>query len=217
MKLSFLSLLMFSLMMFSFAQAQTLKYGDVIHLQNGWRNFEGGFLDTRGYQKHFEKTGNHLCVSTATDKNRDGGSGTWLIVSATGKAFGTPVLVGDDIHLENAWNKFQGGFLDTRGYQKDFEITGNHLCVSTALVKNRDNGSGVWKIVMPGKANGTPVANNDAVHLKNGWNKFNGGFLDACGFQKELEKTGNFLCVSTSTAQNRDNGSGIWKLILAKM
>lgn len=60
--------------------AQDLHYGDIIHLQNGWNNYGGGYLDTRGYQKDFEKTGNFLCVSTATSKNRAGGSGIWKVI-----------------------------------------------------------------------------------------------------------------------------------------
>ena len=61
------------------AQNSALVYGDVIFLQNGWSQYMGGYLDTRGYQEEFEKTGNFLCVSTATDKNRSDGSGTWKI------------------------------------------------------------------------------------------------------------------------------------------
>ena len=199
------------------AFSQTLNYGDEIRLQNGWNKFNGGFLDTRGYQKDYEKTGNHLCVSTALSENRDAGSGTWKVISATGKPNGSPVLIGDEVHLQNAWNKYNGGYLDTRGYQRDYEKTGNHLCVSTALSSNRDAGSGIWKISSAqGKAAGTPVENSALIHLQNGWNQYNGGFLDTRGYQKDYEQTGNHLCVSTALVNNRDLGSGTWKVATLK-
>gem|GEM_PF-4195088 len=205
------------LMLLSNVYAQDLNYGDVIHLQNKWSgNYSGGFLDTRGYQRDFEKTGNFLCVSTATSQNRDNGSGSWKVISASGKAEGTPVLVGDQIHLQNQWNYGKGGYLDTRGYQRDFEKTGNLLCVSTSNAKNRDSGSGVWKISSPGKSNGTPVASSSDIQLQNGWNRFSGGYLDTRGYQKDFEKTGNHLCVSTANSSNRDKGSGTWRVTVLK-
>jgi allophanate hydrolase subunit 2 len=194
---------------------KTLKYGDVIHLQNGWNKDNGGYLDVRGYQKDFEKTLNYLCVSTAISNDRDNGSGSWRVISTTGKANGTPVLAGDNIHLLNQWSNENGGYLDVWGYQKDFEETGNHLCVSTALLKNRDNGSGSWRIISTtGKANGTPILEGDDIHLLNQWSNENGGYLDTRGYQKDFEKTGNHLCVSTALLKNRDDGSGTWKVLL---
>ena len=209
---------MFIFSLMTVAQAQGLKYGDVVHLQNKWNNYGGGFLDTRGYQKDFEKTGNHLCVSTAVSENRDKGSGSWKILSASGKKTGEPVLVGDNIYLQNQWNNGQGGFLDTRGYQKDFEPNiGNFLCVSTATTQNRDNGSGTWKIMAFGVENGKPVINGFDVQLQNGWNKFSGGFLDTNGWQKDHKKTGNHLCVSTAKERDRQTGkSATWRMTLKK-
>jgi hypothetical protein len=199
--------------------SQTLNYGDEIHLQNGYNNYSGGFLDTRGSQADFEKTGNFLCVSTAIENKREGGSsGTWKVLSATGKDIGTPVLHGDEIHLQNGYDNYTGGFLDTRGSQADFEKTGNLYCVSTAIDKKREGGStGTWKVLSAtGKANGTPVTQNSEVHLQNGYNNYSGGFLDTRGYQEEFEKTKNLLCVSTANEKNRQNlGSGVWKVQIA--
>ncbi len=197
--------------------SQTLSYGDEIHLQNSWNNYSGGFLDTRGYDRDYEKTGNHPCVSTATTNARATGTGTWKVLSAKGKDIGDPVLIGDEIHLQNGWDNYTGGFLDARGYQKDFAKTGNHLSVSTATVKNRDIGSGTWKIISAtGKDNGTPVTQNFEVHLQNGWNNYSGGFLDTRGYQRDYAKTENHLCVSTANEKNRQNsGSGVWKVQIA--
>jgi len=196
-----------------FGNAQNiLTYGDVINLQNGWNNNKGGFLDTRGYQKDYAITGNFLCVSTATNANRDKESGSWKIMSASGKKVGTPVLVNDVVYLQNQWNG-NGGYLDTRGYQKDYAKTGNWLCVSTAKSSNRDNGSGKWKIQSAnGAGTGTQIKNNSRIKLQNGWNNFQGGYLDTRGYQKDYAKTGNLLCVSTAKSDNRDNGSGTWKI-----
>ena len=198
------------------AQENTVNYGDVIHLQNGWNNYRGGYLDTRGYQKDYAKTGNFLCVSTATKSNRDGGSGLWKVMSATGKANGSPVLVNDNVYLQNQWNR-NGGYLDTRGYQKDYAKTGNHLCVSTAKASNRADGSGTWKVISAtGSRAGTPITNNSEIQLQNGWNKFQGGYLDTRGYQKDYAKTGNLLCVSTATSPKRDGKSGTWKVVKVK-
>ncbi len=215
-KINFFALAVFSLLIQIDASAKTLNYGDLITLQNGWNNYNGGFLDTKGYQKDFEKTGNHLCVSTAISDNRDNSSGTWKVISASGKSAGTPVLIGDDVYLVNQWNQGTGGYLDTKGYQKDYAKTENHLCVSTSLEQNRDNGSGTWKILSTGMAVGTPVNNNMEIQLKNGWNNFNGGFLDTRGYQKDYAITGNHLCVSTALSENRALGSGTWKVKIKK-
>ncbi len=190
-----------------------LNYGDVIHLQNAWNNYDGGYLDTRGYQRDYAKTGNFLCVSTATSNKRGGSkSGSWKIMSASNKADGSPVLIGDDVYLFNQWNG-NGGYLDTRGYQRDYAKTGNHLCVSTATSNNRANGSGTWRISSAsGNAAGTAVTENSQIHLQNGWENFAGGYLDTRGYQRDYAKTGNHLCVSTATSNNRGGGSGTWRV-----
>ena len=217
MKNLFLALIFLSLgLTTSNAQSNTINYGDIINLQNGWNNYGGGYLDTRGYQKDYAKTGNFLCVSTATASNRADGSGSWKVMSATGKPDGSPVLVNDDVYLLNQWNG-NGGYLDTRGYQKDYAKTGNHLCVSTATVSNRASGSGTWKVLSAtGSRAGSPITNQSQIHLQNGWNKFQGGYLDTRGYQRDYAKTGNHLCVSTATTKNRDMNSGTWKVIKVK-
>ncbi len=202
------------------AQNTALVYGDAIHLQNAWGDYTGGFLDTRGYDKEYEKTGNHLCVSTAISNKRALGTGTWKVLSATGKAIGTPVLLGDEIHLQNAWENYTGGFLDTRGTPAEFEKNnlGNLRCVSTAIDKKRDGGSGTWKVTSAkGMTNGKPVTLNSDVHLQNAFENYTGGFLDIRGTQAAFKTTGNLNCVSTATSATRDNGaSGTWKITISK-
>jgi hypothetical protein len=173
----------------------TLLYGHVYDVQNGY----GGVLDTRGAGCE----GNKLCVSTGLTNDRDSGSGSWTLMSATGKLAGTPVVSGDQVYLKNMYGA-DGGYLDTR----NTGCEGNLLCVSTATTPNRDGGSGTWKIQGDGAAAGAPLSAAQEVRLQNGWNSFGGGYLDTRGAGCE----GNLFCVSTSSTQDRDNASTHWRL-----
>lgn len=113
-----------------------LKYGQTYKLVNGYQNSQGGYLDTRG--RGCEE--NLLCVSTSSGSDRDSGSGSWKIVSKTGK---TGVVKSfDDVYLQNQYQG-NGGYLDTRGRGCE----SNLLCVSTAFDLDRYSGSGTWKFV----------------------------------------------------------------------
>ncbi|MCC5628815.1 hypothetical protein LC613_12230 [Nostoc sphaeroides CHAB 2801] len=85
------------------ANAQTtfpLIYGGTYLVQNGYNNWEGGYLDTNG----IDCEGNLLCVSTAGSSDRANvQTRTWKIVSATGKQNGTAVLVNDEIYSQNLY------------------------------------------------------------------------------------------------------------------
>jgi hypothetical protein len=173
-----------------------LKYGSMYRIQNGYTNWKGGYLDTRGAGCE----DNFLCVSTATSFDRDSGSGTWQILSATGKKVGDPVLANDLVYLQNQYGG-KGGYLDTRGAGCE----SNLLCVSTATISNRDNGSGTWRIITDSP--GGEVQEGETVHLLNGYNDWTGGFLDTRGAGCE----DNLYCVSTSVNWNRDQGSTHWR------
>jgi hypothetical protein len=171
----------------------SLIYGTDYHIQNGYNNWSGGWLDTRGEGCE----SNLLCVSTATSNERAGFSGTWKILSATGKSTGDPVMVNDIIYLQNQYPAdpdVLGGWLDTRGE----ECESNLLCVSTAKVTNRFSGSGSWRILTD--AGGGEVQLGSVVHLMNGYNEWQGGWLDTRGGGCES----NLLCVSTSANWNRE-------------
>lgn len=174
-----------------------LLYGTTYRIQNGFGGWSANYLDTRGQGCE----DNLLCVSTSTNFNRDSGSGTWIISSATGKAVGEPVLSGDQVYLQNQYSSGAGGYLDTRGYGCE----GNFLCVSTATSSKRDSGSGTWRIIKD--TSGGNVQENDVVHLWNGWGDWTAGFLDTRGNGCE----GNLYCVSTSASWNRDTGSTHWR------
>jgi len=188
-----------------FSIPQPLTYGSFIYIKNGYNNWNGGFLDVRGNNCE----GNYRCVSTAIVEDRDNGSGTWKIISASGKAEGTPVAALDIIHLKNQWNNGNGGYLDICGAGCE----GNTFCVSTATTSNRNNGSGTWKIIPDLRIYDCKIYEDQPVRLLNGYNGFRGGFLDTCGAGCE----GNLYCVSTYLGWNRNNGlitTTCWKMLI---
>ena len=115
-------------------------------------------------------------------------------------------------HIQNGFNTWKGGYLDTRGGGCE----DNALCVSTAASPDRQPGAltGKWKIVSAAatpKADGQPVLSGDLIHLQNQY--------DHNGQKTWLDTRGrgcqdNFLCVSTATSKDRDQGSGTWRIIL---
>jgi len=205
--ISFLATLMFAFVL-SFglvvntanAQTSPLIYGETYNIQNGYGNFKGGFLDTRGAGCQ----DNVYCVSTATSPNREGNkTGSWKIVSSRGVLDnGKSVLTGDEFYLQNQYAA--GTYLDTRGYG----CNDDKYCVSTATTTNRDSGSGTWRII-PNSGNGGQILKNQPVVLLNGYAGFRGGFLDTRGAGCQ----DNAFCVSTTGSVNRDSGSTIWKFV----
>lgn len=188
------------------AQGAVIRYGDKLTLANQWTG-GGGYLDTRGLSS---TPGAKLAVSTSTSPNRDRGSGTWRIVSATGKANGTAVRSGDKIHLMNQWNNGQGGYLDTNTFSNR---VGAKLNVSTTASPDRARaGTGTWRIfALTSDPKDGNVRSGDKIHLLNGWTNagnVDGGFLDTNG----RETNGNLLAVSTSYYADRGNGTGTWKV-----
>ena len=175
--------------------AKDLMYGTEYRIQNGHEDWAGGYLDTRGAGCN----DNLLCVSTATGYDRANGSGTWKILSASGKEEGQPVAANDLVFLQNQYGNT--GYLDTRGEG----CNDNLLCVSTAESSNRYLDSGTWRI-MPDSPGGN-VQEDEVVHLLNGYDGFAGGFLDTRG----AGCNGNHLCVSTSVNWNRATGSTHWR------
>lgn len=182
-----------------------VRYGQIYHLQNGYQNWAGGYLDTRGGNCE----GNALCVSTATLENRDAGSGRWMIVSAESKPDGSPVMRGDKVYLKNLYRLgyddmppygLFGGYLDTRGGGCE----GNILCVSTSLTRNTNTNTSVWTVV--GERHSLFLG--QGIRLRNNYASQSGNtYLDSRGGGCE----GNLLCVSTSLSPDRDSGTGWWR------
>lgn len=101
----------------------------------------------------------------------------------------------------NIVNQYSLMYLDTRGAGCE----GNALCVSASSSRNRDGGSGWWKIVSNSNKVGT-VMYGDMVHLLN---EYSPVYLDTRGAGCE----GNELCVSGAKSSSRDGGSGTWRVI----
>lgn len=87
--------------------ASVILYGDKIHIKNNYNNGNGGYLDTNG---HATAQGAKYNVYTAASPNRapGTGTGTWQILSTSGKAIGTEVYSGDTVFLFNLYQNNGG-------------------------------------------------------------------------------------------------------------
>jgi len=106
---------------------------------------------------------------------------------------GETVKSGDIIYLQSR----QGGYLDTRGSG----CQDNLLCVSCSQKRDREEGTGRWKILLAEDGElGQEISLRQSFHLLNGWNNWTGGYLDTRGTGKGTNFNGtvpNLLCVST--------------------
>lgn len=189
--------------------ANELHYGDRIHLQNLYQG-DGGYLDVNGTASG---GGARYAVSTATIPTRDGGSGTWEILSGACAATGDPVKSGDIVYLRNLYSG-NGGYLDVNGLASPVQQTSGSLYdVSTAWGKDRDGNSSRWQIF---DTTSTPqdgiVRLNDTVQL---WNTYanRGGFLET---NNTSSATGARYDVDTNPYSNRSNQNvSFWKILPA--
>ncbi|MEU5657283.1 hypothetical protein ABZ802_16905 [Streptomyces sp. NPDC047737] len=186
--------------------ANELKYGDKIHLQNGYNGWTGGYLDTNG---HSTDSGGKYAVSTAESPTRGEGTGTWEILSPNGKTAGTPVVSGDVIQLRNLYGG-DGGYLDTNGHATaDQRNAGARYNVSTSKDRDRAPGSGTgrWRITA---RTSSPTDGNirpgDVIQL---WNLYadNGGFLETNGGGP----AGGKYDICTNAYSNRSSDVADWK------
>eukprot|EP00729_Bicosta_minor_P004596 gene4596-2684_t len=116
-----------------------VSIGDRVHLQNQYYNGQT-FLDTRSGNPCNNAV---YFVSTSLSSDRDRGSGTWTITSASGKT--GPVSFADKVHLQNGYgakpylNTESGGCND------------NIFCVSTSStsdeVGTHYGSSGTWRLM----------------------------------------------------------------------
>ncbi|MEU6113504.1 hypothetical protein ABZ840_02875 [Streptomyces sp. NPDC047117] len=181
--------------------ADVLKYGDHVHLQNGYNSWKGGYLDTNGHADG--SSGGKYGVSTAESASRGKGTGTWEVLSAEGKANGTEVTSGDIIYLRNLYGG-DGGYLDTNGHAP----APNEYEVLTSPGRDRAAGTGRWRVFADSSTtDDNKVRHGDVVRLLNGYNDWRGGFLDTCHQGPEAGLYG----VSTSFYSDRGKGTGQWK------
>jgi len=112
-----------------------IKYGDKIHILNGYNVWEGGYLDTNGHSTD----GDTYNVSTNESATRDASlTGTWVLVCDS-KHVGAEVISGDVIHVKNLYAA--GTYLDSINH---FPTKPGKYKVETATTSHRDGGSGTW-------------------------------------------------------------------------
>ena len=205
------------------AEKAPIKVGSIVHLQNQ-NSGESGYLDAWGLVKNKPEFSivptEIMFVSTHPNPNRDNGSGSWEIVSATGKKDGAPLVYGDKIHLRNM--SPDAGYLDNCGWIKDMPVFKKFnkiekFAVFTAYSEDRDNGTGTWIIGSDTKYAGEPVLAGDGIALENGFT--GGGFLNTAGDVGEIpafnDYDGSRLVFIHESSTSRHPDSGIWIILHA--
>jgi hypothetical protein len=175
----------------------SIKIGSIVNLQNRYPN-DGSYLDAWGMvwsKPEFRQVPTEtMFVSTHDNPNRDNGSGSWEIVSASEKSNGEALAVGDRIHLRNMYPN--GGYLDACGWTEHLRVfdkfSDQSGAVFTTRSPNRDNGTGIWIIRSATEADGTPVLQGDSIAIESsyfindeGKNRVS-GFLNVTGKVKDI-------------------------------
>ena len=211
-------------------ERQQIKIGSIINLQNRYPNV-GGYLDAWGTvfdKPEFAKiTTETMFVSTHYNPNRDNGSGSWEIVSATGKSNGEPLVVGDRIHLRNKFP--DAGYLDSCGWVADLPIFKDYKDQTTAIFTtkspNRDYGSGTWIVRSAAESDGSPVLEGDSIALENGFivvvkgKVYKVGFLNVSGNVKDIPSFNDYDGASLVFSQDRPSDQpvpDIWTITGSK-
>ena len=127
-----------------------------------------GYLDNCGwiadlpFYKGYADQGAVFTVFTTQSKDRDNGTGTWIVVSAESKSAGSSVLEKDRILLQNTyagyWREGSGSprptFLDGSDQMPtvvpEFRISGHGLQVFLSDKPKGDNNSTMWSILFSG-------------------------------------------------------------------
>ena len=140
------------------SDGEPLAVGDRIHLKNMYPN--AGYLDACGWIEHLRFFYNYsdqsAAVFTTISADRDNGSGTWTIKSAT-EADRSPVLEGDSIALESNLNIDDkgkvhiAGFLNVAGNVKDIPSFNDYdgaSLVFTQKISNDQPVIDIWTITI---------------------------------------------------------------------
>lgn len=181
----------------SSTSSNNLIYGQTYHIKNGYLDYTSGYLDVRG---NANCGTNKYGVSLAESKDRYQGTGTWKIVSASGKANGTTVQSGDKIRLINMYQN-NSGYLDACGTET---CQSKVYDVSTSMTGDRDNvRTSTW--VIKTKASG-PITQDEVVWLQT---QYNNHWLQTCG----KNANGNKYGVSLYKNQERAANVTHWKFV----
>ncbi len=212
------------------SDGSAIKIGSVVHLQNRYPN-DGSYLDAWGAvwsKPEFSKVPTEtMFVSTHRSPDRENGSGSWEIVSESGKSDGDPLAVGDRIHLKNMYP--DAGYLDACGWVEHLRVfekfTDHTGAVFTTKSPNRDNGTGVWIVRSATLEDGTPVFEGDSIAIESsyfindkGKNRLS-GFLNVTGQVKDIpifsDYDGSKLVFTQSTSYNQPIPD-VWTITISK-
>lgn len=209
-----------------------IKIGSIVHLQNRSSADDGSYLDAWGtvYKKpeFWQITTETMFVSTHKNPNRENGSGSWKIVSASGKSGGEPLAVGDRIHLKTMHRN--GGYLDTCGWIEHLPHIFYNYAEQTAAVfitvsADRDNGSGTWTVRSATKPQRTPISEGDGIALESNLNIDDtgkvriAGFLNAAGDVKDIPSYNDYDGARLVFTQNRPEGqtdNDVWTITVSE-
>jgi hypothetical protein len=183
--------------------ANELIYGNEYFFKNGYNDWAGGYLDTNGHAA----PGGLYNVSTAPTPTRGPGTGTWEILSASGKAIGQPVQSGDQIYLRNLYAA--GSYLDTNGWAAaDQQTAGALYALTTSAGIDRAPGTGRWRIIAQSSNPTDKNVRADDVLLLENLYQDNGGFLETNGVGTA---SGSAYSICTNAYFNRAVNVGLWK------
>ena len=212
------------------ADANPIKIGSIVNLQNRYPN-DGGYLDAWGMvwsKPEFKQIPTEtMFISTHYNPNRENGSGSWEIVSATGKSNGEPLVVGDRIHLKNRYPN--AGYLDLCGWVEHLPVFKNFKdqtgIVFTTKSPDRDNGTGVWIVRSATESGGNPVLEGDSIGIESGFSIDDkgkvrrGGFLNVAGNVKDLPAFNDYDGATLVFTQDRQSDQpilDIWTITISK-
>jgi len=137
---------------------ESLAVGDRIHLKNMYPN--AGYLDACGWVEHLPMFRSYSSQSgtvfTTNSPDRDSGSGTWTVRSAT-RPDGNLISEGDSIALESNLRRYDAGkfriagFLNVAGKVKEIPSFNDYDGASLVFTQNRSNGQpiiDIWTITV---------------------------------------------------------------------
>ncbi len=203
---------------------QPILIGSIIHLQNQIQVAPGNAVDRAQEQitdggylgilkevtdepliEMYHEPSVYAFVATHANNERPDGSGRWQIFSADGaKQIGTPLVVGDKIHLRNM--RPAAGYLDSFEWVermapfKDYPM---QIGVFTSKEERGEGVSGTWTLqAAAGKTMGDNLMEGDVIELENDYP--GAGFLYTYGevtahplFSEHPTYTGQRLFVFT--------------------
>jgi len=212
------------------SEKSAIKIGSIVNLQNRYPN-DASYLDAWGAvwsKPEFAQVPTEtMFVSTHDNPNRDNGSGSWEIVSASGKSNGEPLEVGDRIHLKNMYPN--AGYLDACGWVEHLPVFSNYSnqmgTVFTTRSPDRDNGTGIWIIRSANELFGSPVLEGDSIAIESAFSINDkgiirtSGFLNVAGYVKDIPSFNDYDGSRLVFTQKISNGQpiiDIWTITISK-